>query len=118
MLRIHQMIDPYDGPDLDVVRIRFPNTAGKPLAGCEAGRVIYLFTSGEVTVCPYLVFAAKTPRSQHDPAEFMSATSSTTPTSPSASTCTAQPNVWRWAPIPCAGPAVSRTPAGKAAQRR
>jgi radical SAM protein with 4Fe4S-binding SPASM domain len=71
MLRIHQMIDPFDGPNLDVVRIRFPNAAGTPLAGCEAGRVIYVFTSGEMTVCPYLVFAAKTPQSQHDPAEFI-----------------------------------------------
>ncbi|MGH3528260.1 MAG: radical SAM protein [Pseudonocardiaceae bacterium] len=69
--RMLRMTDPFDGPDLDVVRIRFPNTAGKPLAGCEAGTVIYVFTAGEVTVCPYLVFAAKTPQSQHDPAEFI-----------------------------------------------
>lgn len=53
MLRIHQMIDPFAGPNLDVVCIRFANTAGKPLAGCEAGRVIYVFAHGEVTVCPY-----------------------------------------------------------------
>jgi radical SAM protein with 4Fe4S-binding SPASM domain len=26
---------------------------------------------GELTICPYLVFAAKTPQSQHDPAEFI-----------------------------------------------
>jgi radical SAM protein with 4Fe4S-binding SPASM domain len=71
MLRIHRMIDSFDGPDLDVVRIRFPNTGGKPLAGCEAGRIIYVFTPGEVTVCPYLVFAAKTPQSQHNPDEFI-----------------------------------------------
>jgi radical SAM protein with 4Fe4S-binding SPASM domain len=71
MLRIHQLTDPFDGPDLDVVRIRFPNTDGKPLAGCEAGTIIYVFTAGEVTVCPYLVFAARTPQSQHDPAEFI-----------------------------------------------
>jgi radical SAM protein with 4Fe4S-binding SPASM domain len=70
MRRIHQMIDPFDGPNLDVTRIRFPNTDGKPLAGCEAGTIIYVFTPGEVTVCPYLVFAARTPQSQHDPAEF------------------------------------------------
>lgn len=29
------------------------------------------FTPGEVTVCPYLVFAARTPQSRHDPAEFI-----------------------------------------------
>lgn len=71
MLRIYQMTDPFDGPDLDVVRIRFPNTNGKPLVGCEAGTIIYVFTPGEVTVCPYLVFAARTPQSRHDPAEFI-----------------------------------------------
>lgn len=71
MLRIHQMVDPFDGPDLDVVRIRFPNTEGTPLAGCEAGTIIYVFTPGEVTVCPYLVFAARSPQSQHYPAEFI-----------------------------------------------
>ena len=71
MLRIHQMTDPFDGPDLDVTRIRFPNAEGKPLAGCEAGTIIYVFTPGEVTVCPYLVFAARTPQSQHEPAEFV-----------------------------------------------
>lgn len=71
MLHIHHMTDPFDGPDLDVVRIRFPNTDGKPLAGCEAGTIIYVFTPGEVTVCPYLVFAARTPRSRHAPTEFI-----------------------------------------------
>ncbi len=48
-----------------------PYTTGKPLAGCEAGTIIYVFTPGEVTVCPYLVFAARTPQSQHDPGEFI-----------------------------------------------
>jgi radical SAM protein with 4Fe4S-binding SPASM domain len=71
MLRIKQMTEPFDGPDLNVTQIRFPNTDAKPLAGCEAGTIIYVFTPGEVTVCPYLVFAARTPQSQHDPAEFI-----------------------------------------------
>jgi radical SAM protein with 4Fe4S-binding SPASM domain len=71
MRHIHQLTAPFDGTDLDVVHIRFPNTEGKPLAGCEAGTIIYVFTAGEVTVCPYLVFAARTPQSQHDPAEFI-----------------------------------------------
>ena len=53
------------------MHIRFPSTDGQPLAGCEAGTIIYVFTAGEVTVCPYLVFAARTPQSQHDPGEFI-----------------------------------------------
>jgi len=71
MRRIHDLTSPFSGPSLEVVHIRFPNTEGLPLTGCEAGNIIYVFTSGTVTVCPYLVFAARTPQSQHDPGEFI-----------------------------------------------
>lgn len=71
MRRIHALTAPFGSPDLEIVHIRFPNTDGLPLAGCEAGTIIYVFTSGAVTVCPYLVFAARTPQSRHDPGEFI-----------------------------------------------
>lgn len=70
MRRIRQDTASFDRAGLDVVYIRFPST-GQPLAGCQAGTIIYVFTPGEVTVCPYLVFAARTPQSVHDPAEFI-----------------------------------------------
>jgi MoaA/NifB/PqqE/SkfB family radical SAM enzyme len=60
----------FDDEGLELVRIRFPND-DKPLSACEAGTIIYVFASGDVTVCPYLVFAARTPQSHHDPAEFI-----------------------------------------------
>jgi radical SAM protein with 4Fe4S-binding SPASM domain len=69
MRNIRQITAPFADAGLDVVHIRFPST-GLPLAGCQAGTIIYVFTPGEVTVCPYLVFAARTPQSRHDPAEF------------------------------------------------
>ena len=56
--------------DLDIVRIRFPND-DRPLSGCEAGTIVYVFATGDVTVCPYLVFAARSPQSRHDDAEFI-----------------------------------------------
>lgn len=56
--------------DLDVVHIRFPN-ADKPLGSCDAGTIIYVFTKGEVAVCPYLVFAARTKVSQHPDTDFI-----------------------------------------------
>lgn len=71
MREIFELTAPFDGPDLDIAHIRFPNTDGRPLAGCEAGTIIYVFTPGEVTVCPYLVFAARTPTSQHADSEFI-----------------------------------------------
>lgn len=55
---------------IDVVHIRFPND-GKPLAGCDAGKLIYVFADGQTAVCPYLVFAARTPQSQHADTEFL-----------------------------------------------
>ena len=30
-----------------------------------------MFAAGQVTVCPYLVFAARTPQSRHHPDEFI-----------------------------------------------
>ncbi len=70
MRRIHELTVPFVASGLDVAHIRFPST-GQPLAGCQAGTIIYVFTGGDVTVCPYLVFAARTPQSVHDPAEFI-----------------------------------------------
>ncbi|NJQ04034.1 radical SAM protein [Streptomyces lonarensis] len=70
MRRIQAVTEAFDGDGMELVHIRFPNDT-KPLAGCEAGRIIYVFTPGEVTVCPYLVFAARTPQSQHSDREFI-----------------------------------------------
>ncbi|APU16620.1 MULTISPECIES: radical SAM protein [Actinoalloteichus] len=71
MREIFELTAPFDGPELDIAHIRFPNTPGRPLAGCEARTIIYVFTPGEVTVCPYLVFAARTPQSRHAAGEFI-----------------------------------------------
>jgi radical SAM protein with 4Fe4S-binding SPASM domain len=60
----------YEDEELELVRIRFPNE-DRPLSSCEAGTILYVFASGEVTVCPYLVFAARAPRSRHDASEFI-----------------------------------------------
>lgn len=61
---------PVQDSGLDLVRIRFPNE-DRPLSGCEAGTILYVFVGGELTVCPYLVFAARTTRSRHRPEEFI-----------------------------------------------
>jgi radical SAM protein with 4Fe4S-binding SPASM domain len=58
------------GDRIDVVPIRFPNDS-KPLGGCIAGEIIYVFADGKVAVCPYLVFAARSPASQHSDSEFL-----------------------------------------------
>jgi len=56
--------------ELEVVPIRFP-IESKPLAGCIAGDIVYVFVDGAVAVCPYLVFAARTEASRYSDAEFI-----------------------------------------------
>jgi radical SAM protein with 4Fe4S-binding SPASM domain len=55
---------------LDVTYVRFPGQR-EPLAGCIAGDILYVFVNGDVTVCPYLVFAADNPASKHSRDEFI-----------------------------------------------
>lgn len=60
----------FDGQGVELVHIRFPNE-DKPLAGCDAGKLIYVFADGATAVCPYLVFAARTPQSKYADTEFL-----------------------------------------------
>lgn len=52
------------------VFIRFPNPS-RPLSNCIAGEILYVFANGDVTVCPYLVFATENPGAQHTRDEFI-----------------------------------------------
>lgn len=46
-------------------------TRSGPLSPCVAGDIVYVFVNGDVAVCPYLVFAARTPQSQYEDQEFL-----------------------------------------------
>jgi radical SAM protein with 4Fe4S-binding SPASM domain len=70
MRAIRQVTERFAGRGIDVVHIRFPNE-DRPLAGCDAGKLIYVFADGLTAVCPYLVFAARSPRSQYPDSDFL-----------------------------------------------
>lgn len=70
MRAIHAATERFQGRGLDLTRIRFPND-DMPLTGCDAGKLIYVFTDGATAVCPYLVFAARTPQSRYSDKEFL-----------------------------------------------
>jgi MoaA/NifB/PqqE/SkfB family radical SAM enzyme len=70
MRQIHQVTERFRAQGIDLVHIRFPND-GKPLSGCDAGRLIYVFADGATAVCPYLVFAARTPQSRYPDTDFL-----------------------------------------------
>lgn len=70
MRLIRELTTPFSERGLDVVHVRFPND-DLPLSGCEAGKIIYVFTNGDVSVCPYLTFAARTQPSVVQPSTFI-----------------------------------------------
>ena len=70
MRQIREITSPFSDC-IQVIYIRFPNDQKLPLISCETGNIIYVFTHGELTVCPYLVFAAKTPQSLYNPGGFI-----------------------------------------------
>jgi len=70
MRQIREITSPFSDR-IQVVYIRFPNDQKLPLIACETGNIIYVFVHGELTICPYLVFAARTPQSLYKPEEFI-----------------------------------------------
>ncbi len=51
MRAIRDVTEGFRSRGIDVVHIRFPND-DKPLAGCDAGKLIYVFVDGLTAVCP------------------------------------------------------------------
>jgi radical SAM protein with 4Fe4S-binding SPASM domain len=70
MRTIQHVTERFRAQGVDLVHIRFPND-DKPLAGCDAGKLIYVFADGLTAVCPYLVFAARTPQSRYADTDFL-----------------------------------------------
>jgi radical SAM protein with 4Fe4S-binding SPASM domain len=70
MRAIREVTEQFRVRGIDLVHIRFPND-DKPLAGCDAGKLIYVFADGLTAVCPYLVFAARTPHSPYPDSHFL-----------------------------------------------
>ncbi len=50
--------------------IRFPEQ-NKKYGDCEGGNIIYIFSNGDVTNCPYVVFACKNSNSRYDYSKYI-----------------------------------------------
>lgn len=64
MNKLREATKKYCSEDFEVIYIRFPNDS-KPLGECVAGQIFYIFSNGDVTICPYMVFAAKNNNSKY-----------------------------------------------------
>lgn len=61
----------YISTSFEVVYIRFPNTNRLPLCKCPAGDITYIFTNGDVAICPYMAFSSKDRISQYNYDSFI-----------------------------------------------
>lgn len=71
MREIRNLTKKYSDDEMDVIYIRFPNSEKKPLSDCVAGRIMYIFTNGDIAYCPYLVFAASDTGSLYSRQDFI-----------------------------------------------
>ena len=71
MNELREATKKFNDNDMEMVYIRFPNSESKPLSECVAGKVMYIFTNGDIAFCPYMVFAAKDSASLYDANDFM-----------------------------------------------
>lgn len=55
-----------------LVYIRFPNCNDEKVsASCTAGLIPYIFTNGNIAICPYMVFAAENPDNDYSSSDFI-----------------------------------------------
>ena len=56
--------------NFEIVYIRFPEK-GKAISECPLGKVLYVFTNGDVAICPYMAFASNDLVSKYDYNDFI-----------------------------------------------
>ena len=71
MRQIRSLTNNYINKGLEVDYIRFPNDKGLPLQNCIKGNILYIFTNGDITVCPYMAFAARNESSKYNSRDFI-----------------------------------------------
>lgn len=71
MEEIRNLTLKYSSDEMEVIYIRFPNSEKKPLSECVAGKIMYIFTNGDIAYCPYLVFASNDKNSLYSREDFV-----------------------------------------------
>lgn len=76
MNKIKQLLNAYlsnlsNVDSFRLVFIRFPDNEGKENASCPAGLIPYIFTNGDIAICPYMVFAAENPDNDYSRSDFI-----------------------------------------------
>ena len=70
LVEIKELTQDYSDENFEVVYIRFPDPT-KPIGDCPIGKILYVFTNGDVAICPYVAFAAKDRKSIYNSEQFI-----------------------------------------------
>lgn len=70
LTEIRELTKEFIDQNFEVIYIRFPD-CGNPISKCPLGAIPYIFTNGDVAICPYLVFAATDRVSRYSPTQFI-----------------------------------------------
>lgn len=71
MDKIRNLTQKFNDDEMEMVYIRFPNSLKKPLSECVAGKIMYIFSDGDIAYCPYLVFASMDKNSIYSKEDFI-----------------------------------------------
>lgn len=70
LIAIKKITNKYCCDQFEVVYIRFPDES-KSIGKCPLGKILYIFTNGDIAICPYIVFAAFDRISIYKPEQFI-----------------------------------------------
>lgn len=70
MIALRNTTEYHNSNTFEVVYIRFPNDRGLEVSGCPLGSFPYVFTNGNVVICPYIVFASENDDNSYSAEQF------------------------------------------------
>ncbi len=70
MIALQEATLHHNTDDFEVVYIRFPNYKKLKVGGCPLGSFPYIFTNGDVVICPYMVFASENSDNDYNANQF------------------------------------------------
>jgi MoaA/NifB/PqqE/SkfB family radical SAM enzyme len=69
---LNKHIDARDKPEyFNIVYIRFPDDTKHEPSSCPAGSIPYMFTNGDIAICPYMAFAAQNDDNEYNYKDFI-----------------------------------------------
>lgn len=71
LIELREKTKKFNSDGFEIVYIRFPNVENLPIGKCEVGSIPYIFCNGDISICPYMVFAADNETNDYKSKQFI-----------------------------------------------